>query len=88
MAKTKDTESTPKSCEHCEHWQEVSKKLRIGEALRAVVAKMEDSLTNSEFKASLTDYLKLLQLEKELGTEVPQEIKVTWVEPEAPSDEA
>ena len=87
MAKVKSKEATPKSCEHCEHWLEVNKKLRIGEVLRTVVTKMEDSLTNSEFKASLTDYLKLLQLEKEIGTEVPQEIKVTWVEPETPSDE-
>ena len=87
MPKVKNKEATPKSCVHCEHWQEVTKKLRIGEVLKSVVTKMEESLTNSEFKASLTDYLKLLQLEKELGTEVPQEIKVTWVEPETPSDE-
>ena len=48
---------------------------------------METTLTDEDFKASLTDYLKLVQLEKELGDEVPQEIKVTWVEPETPSDE-
>jgi len=87
VPRVKSKEATPKSCEQCEHWLEVNKKLRIGEVLRTVVTKMEESLTNSEFKASLTDYLKLLQLEKELGTDVPQEIKVTWVEPEAPSDE-
>jgi lipoate-protein ligase A len=87
VPKVKNKEATPKSCEHCKHWQEVTKKLRISEVLRTVVTKMEDALTNSEFKASLTDYLKLLQMEKELGTEAPQEIKVTWVEPERRSDE-
>ena len=87
MPKAKNKETTPKSCEHCEHWQAVNQKLRIGEVLRSVLQKMEESLSSNEFKASLTDYLKLLQLEKELGTEVPQEIKVTWVEPETPNDE-
>lgn len=87
MPKTKTKETAPKSCEHCEHWHEVSKKLRIGEVLAKVITKMEASLGESDFKASLTDYLKLLQLEKEVGTDVPQEIRVTWVEPEQPSDE-
>ena len=87
MPKARKKEAPPKSCEQCEHWLEVNEKLRIGGVIRAVVTKMEASLTSNEFKASLTDYLKLLQLEKELGTEVPQEIKVTWVEPETPSDE-
>lgn len=87
MPKAKKQEATPTSCEHCEHWNEVNKKLRIGEVLRKVIVKMEQNLTETDFKASLTDYLKLVQLEKELGTELPQEIKVTWVEPERPSEE-
>ena len=87
MAKAKKQETAPKSCQECEHWNQVSKKLRVGDVLARVIKKMEASLDESDFKASLTDYLKLVQLEKELGAEVPQEIKVTWVEPEIPSDE-
>ena len=37
----------------------------------------------TEFKPTLADFLRLVQLEKEIGEEEPKEIKVTWVEPEA-----
>ena len=47
---------------------------------------MEDKLRKAEFKPSLADYLKLVQLEKEIGEEEPKEIKVTWVEPDKSSD--
>jgi len=86
VAKAKKKETAPRSCQHCEHWKEVSKKLRIGEVLAKVIKNMEEALEKPDYKASLTDYLKLVQLEKELGTAVPQEIKVTWVEPETSSD--
>ena len=33
-------------------------------------------------KATLGDYIRLVQLQKELDDEEPKEIKVTWVEPE------
>ena len=56
-----------------------------GSVLAKVIAKMETNLMSTDFKASLTDYLKLLQVEKEIGDETPKEIKVTWVEPEQSS---
>ena len=85
MAKAKKQETAPKSCQQCEHWNEVSKKLRVGGVLEKVITKMEKNLQTVNFKASLADYLKLLQLEKEIGgDEVPKEIKVTWVEPDKP----
>ena len=43
---------------------------------------MEIKLNADEFKPSLADFLKLVQLEKEFGDEEAQEIRVTWVEPE------
>jgi hypothetical protein len=48
---------------------------------------MEESLKTTDFKASLGDYLKLVQVERELGAEEqqPKEIKVTWVEPDEPN---
>ena len=81
MAKGKRQEKAPKSCQECEHWAEVSKKLRVGGILEKVIATMETRLAAEEFKPSLTDYLKLVQLEKEVGDEEIKEIKVTWVEP-------
>ena len=45
---------------------------------------MEDlgeRVKSKEFKLTLGDYLKLLQLEKELEDAGPKEIKVTWIDP-------
>ena len=84
MAKGKKQEKAPKSCEDCEHWKEVSNKLRVGLLLDGVMKKMEATLGAAEFKPSLADYLKLVQLEKEFVEEGPREIKVTWVEPVKP----
>ena len=81
MAKGKTLEKAPKSCEDCEHWTEVKNKLRVGTVLENVLKKMEEKLGTAEFKPSLADYLKLLQMEKEIGEEGPREIRVTWVDP-------
>jgi hypothetical protein len=86
-AKGKKQEKAPKSCQECEHWTEVRNKLRVGEVLTAVVTKMKGKITADEFKPSLADFLRLVQLEKEIGEEEPKEIKVTWVEPVKPSTE-
>jgi len=85
MAKGKQQEKAPKSCEDCEHWTEVKNKLRVGTVLENVLKKMEEKLGTAEFKPSLADYLKLVQMEKEMGEEGPKEIRVTWVEPVKPS---
>ena len=87
MAKGKKQEKAPKSCEDCEHWKEVSNKLRVGLLLDSVMTKMEEKLGTAEFKPTLTDYLKLVQWQKEGGEELVKEIKVTWVEPVKPRTE-
>lgn len=38
-------------------------------------------------KASLGDYIRLVQLRKELEEDEVREIKVTWVEPEVVTEE-
>ena len=87
MAKGKKQEKAPKSCQECEHWTEVRNKLRVNKVLENVISKMEARLKTDEFKPSLADYIKLVQMEKEIGEEEPKEIKVTWVEPVKPSTE-
>jgi len=84
VAKGKKQEKAPKSCQECEHWAEVRNKLRVGGVLETVIKQMESKLKESEFKPSLADFLKLVQMEKELEEEAPKEIKVTWVEPDKP----
>lgn len=86
-AKGKRQEKAPKSCQECEHWGEVRDRLRVGGVLTTVLENMEGKLTADEFKPSLADFLRLVQLEKEIGEEEPKEIKVTWVEPVKPSTE-
>ena len=86
-AKGKKQEKAPKSCQECEHWAEVRNKLRVSKVLGNVITKMEKEIKAPEYKPSLADFLKLVQLEAEVGEEEPKEIKVTWVEPVKPSTE-
>ena len=39
-------------------------------------------MTKGDVKASLGDYIRLVQLQKGLEEEEPKEIRVTWIEPE------
>jgi hypothetical protein len=44
---------------------------------------LEQKLSDDELRATLGDYIRLVQLRKELeDDDEPREIKVTWVEPE------
>jgi len=43
--------------------------------------------SNTAMKATLGDYIRLVQLRKELEDEEPREIRVTWVEPEKTKSE-
>jgi hypothetical protein len=56
---------------------------KIVRLLRRIEAKLEEDTP----KASLGDFIRLVQLERELADEeTPREIKVTWVEPRMTSD--
>jgi urease gamma subunit len=80
-------EKAHKSCQECEHWAEVKNKLRVGGILAKVIENMEKKLKTEDFKPSLADYLKLVQLEKDFEDGETKEIKVTWVEPVRSSTE-
>jgi len=45
--------------------------------------RMEEKLCTEDVKVSLADYIRLVQLEKELDDDEPREIKVTWVNPDS-----
>jgi len=82
----KKQEKAPKTCTECAHWAEVRKRLRVTDVLGQVIANMEANLKTADFKASLADYLKLVQMEKDTGSEEEtKEIKVTWVQPGEPN---
>ena len=64
----------------------VKKQAQVVEEL---IGKVEQKLSKGEVKATLGDYIRLVQLQKELEEDEPREIKVTWVDPEkaGPDDE-
>ena len=56
--------------------------MRQTDVVNKLLEKMEQKLTgeNSEMKVTLADYIRLIQLKKEIEDEEPKEIRVTWVD--------
>ena len=57
------------------------------QVIKGVLEKMEKQMSDDGMKATMGDYIRLVQLHKELHEESPKEIKVTWVEPKSGSGE-
>ena len=76
----------PRACRECSRWEEMKRRLRIAQILAKAVKAIEDRLEAKDFKPTMGDYLKLLQLEHEIDEESPKEVKVTWVEPASESE--
>ncbi|HEY1183354.1 MAG TPA: hypothetical protein VGE89_04155 [Bryobacteraceae bacterium] len=72
-----------KPCENCSYYRELKQKLKVSEVLARAIAKFEERITETDFSPSVGDYIKLVQMKKELeeATDEAKEIKVTWVEP-------
>jgi len=51
-----------------------------------MIQSFEEKLEKKELKGTLGDFIRLLQLEKELEDEQPKEIEVRWVEPSEPGN--
>jgi hypothetical protein len=51
------------------------------QAVKFMLTKIEEKMSGNQMKATLGDYIRLVQLHKELDDESPKEIRVTWVEP-------
>ena len=63
-------------------------RIRISDLLDKAIAGIEERFKSKDFKPTMGDYLKLLQMEIELEQEEVREIKVTWVEPPVIPDSA
>ena len=61
-------------------------RVRLSDLLDKAIAGIEERFAAKDFKPTMADYLKLLQMEIELEREEIKEIKVTWVEPPTTSD--
>lgn len=57
---------------------------QLPELVKKALEAFESRLQNEDFKPTLAEYLKLLQVEKEISeeSEGAREITVTWVDPE------
>lgn len=77
-----------KSCKGCSRWREVRRQMGIVGILEKAVNKIEAKLQDKDFAPSVSEYLKLLQMEQEYEQELnpPEEIRVTWVEPTTESE--
>ncbi len=49
--------------------------------LEKAIQNIEKKLGTSDVKATFADFIRLLQLQKELQAGEPREIKVTWIDP-------
>lgn len=82
MAKTRyrNSEKAVKDCRDCERWNEVKERVRVSEALEKAITAVETKIKDKDFKPTVAEYLKLIQMEKELKQDDAKEIKITWVE--------
>ena len=46
-----------------------------------ILRNVEEKMSGKDVKATLGDYIRLVQLQKAIAEEPKTEIKVTWVEP-------
>lgn len=80
MAKEK---AAPKSCKRCPRWKEVKRQMAVAGVLGKAVESFKQKLSNKGFQPTVSEFLKLVQMEQEFENELnpPEEIRVTWVEP-------
>jgi len=57
-------------------------KKKRSQVVRELLEKVEAGIDSKALKVTLADYIRLMQLHRELEAEEPKEIRVSWVEPE------
>jgi hypothetical protein len=51
------------------------------ESVKKAIRILEKKLADGDLKPTVGEYVRLLELQKEIDADAPREIKVTWVEP-------
>jgi hypothetical protein len=64
-----------------EQTERKQKKKTQAAAVKKLLKNVEKKLGGEDVKATLGDYIRLMQLQKELEDEEPRDITVTWVDP-------
>ena len=84
--KEKGEVAVPKECRKCPSWKQIKEKIRVSEVLAKAISSFESRIKEKDFKPTIAEYLKLVQLEHELDQDEAKEIKVTWIDSMAKSD--
>jgi hypothetical protein len=83
MSKTESETYQKPDCKQCSNWEAIREHVRVLELLDKAIASYDEKLKDAEFKPTIAEYLKLLQLEKELEDDIRDtEVQVTWVGPD------
>jgi hypothetical protein len=80
--KDKGKSDTATGCEGESQSEEMPNGRTVSEFLTTLRTSMEDKLQGEGVKPSIGDYLKVLQLEKEIDRKDAEEIQARWVDPE------
>jgi len=64
-----------------EQTERKQKKKTQAAVVQKLLKNVERKLGGEDVKATLGDYIRLMQLQKELEEDEPRDITVTWVEP-------
>jgi hypothetical protein len=66
-----------------EQTERKQKKKTQAAVVKKLLKNVEKKLGGEDVKATLGDYIRLMQLQKELEEDDQQDIRVTWVEPDS-----
>lgn len=80
MGKTNEVTTTAAPKKRAAEARKQEQKERA-EAVKKILQNVEKKMAEEGLKATLGDYIKLIQLQKEMSEEPPSEITVTWIEP-------
>jgi len=50
--------------------------------VESAINSVQEKLENSEVRATVGDFVRLLRLQKEIDADEPKDVEVTWVEPD------
>jgi hypothetical protein len=88
MSKTESKTDRKPDCKQCGNWEAIREHVRVSELLDKAIASYDEKMRDKDFKPTIAEYLKLLQLERELDDEIlDTEVQVTWVGPKTASQE-
>lgn len=77
VAKTNEKEQKKKQTDKPGRKRPVKRSRLVGRVLRKFEAKLQED----QYKVSVGDFVRLVQLEQEMKEDTPKEVRVTWVEP-------